>query len=42
MSGCSIFCLILQGEDFEEEDDDFEDIPLIVDISELVSNDGNN
>lgn len=42
MSGCSIFCPILQGEDFEEEDDDFEDIPLVVDISELVSDDGDN
>lgn len=42
MSGCSIFCPILQGADFEEEDNDFEDIPLVVDISELVSDDGDN
>ena len=41
MSGCSIFCPILQGEDFEEKDD-FEDIPLVVDISELVNDDGDN
>lgn len=39
MSGCSIFCPILQGEDFEEEDDDFEDI---IDISEQVSDNGDN
>lgn len=39
MSGCSIFCPILQGENFEEEDDNFEDI---LDISELVSDDGDN
>lgn len=36
MSGCSIFCPILQGEDFEEDDDDFEVILLEVDISELL------
>ncbi len=42
MSGCSIFCPILQGENFEEEDDDdFEDILLEVDINELLNDENN-
>lgn len=40
MSGCSIFCPILQGADFEE--DDSEEILDILDLSELVSDDGDN
>ena len=41
MSGCSIFCPILQGENFEENDDDFEDILSEVDISRLLNDENN-
>ena len=42
MSGCSIFCPILQGEGFEEDDDDdFEDILLEADINELLNDENN-